>query len=712
MDMIFEFIKSMGQNVAVILLLVYFFSLQDRRPKSLNPVYHTISTGILFSLVAIISMHIPVTIMDGVVIDSRVVIVGLACLYSSITSSIIVAITASLYRFYLGGIGVFPGIGTIITAVVVTAILKRYFLKKSELPAIWHLPVIGAVLALVGLLWTFALPREYWGVIKLYAIPVIIFYPLSTLLYGLIINMHREQIISAKELKASVKNYQEIFDATSEAIFIIDETSGQILDVNKPMLEMYEYEKDEVLRLTIGDLSSGDSSYNQNAAQGKMENAILEGTLLFEWQAKKKSGELFWVEVALSSTAIGGSGRLLAVVRDISQRKQSDAEHETLQQKLHQSEKLNAIGQLAGGVAHDFNNLLGGIMGASEILLNHTETLDKTDMEFVNLILNASTRAADLTAKLLAFGRKGNVVSEVVDLNAIIDDTVSILNSTIDKKNEITVKQDAESHNTSGDISAIQNMVMNVVINASHAMQDEGGEIQIETKNIELSNDYCSASQFDIKPGQYIELEIRDNGCGISLDNLQKIFEPFYTTKKQGEGTGLGLAAAYGTIQDHNGSITVYSEEGAGTSFHILLPVSETDQNIAPIESRIYSGTGLVLLVDDEDIIRVTCAQQLKKYGYRVLVAKNGEEAVELYKEKQHEIDLVIMDMIMPKMNGREAVEIIKEIDKDCKVIISSGFTKEEDMAKLDKVGISGFIHKPFRDSELSKMISEVLKEL
>ncbi|MCP4148676.1 MAG: PAS domain S-box protein, partial [bacterium] len=299
-----------------------------------------------------------------------------------------------------------------------------------------------------------------------------------------------------------------------------------------------------------------------------------------------------------------------------------------LEEQLNHHSKMDAIGQLAGGVAHDFNNMLGGIIGAAQLLKIKKKKPDNQSPELEDIIIQASIRASELTAKLLAFGRKGKITSSSVDIHEIIKDTVTIFKGTIDKKIRLSIKKGAENHTITGDNSGLQNALLNIGINASHAMPD-GGELHIETRNIHLNKTFCQATPFEIKPGKYIEIEIRDTGCGIPREDLQKIFEPFYTTKKQGKGTGLGLASVYGTLQDHQGSITVSSELGKGTSFYILLPCYDNAIKTYEIKPELLTGSGQILLVDDEKIIRLTGRLMMEKMGYNVLLAENGREAVE-----------------------------------------------------------------------------------
>lgn len=380
-----------------------------------------------------------------------------------------------------------------------------------------------------------------------------------------------------------------------------------------------------------------------------------------------------------------------------------------LEEQLTHSHKMDAIGQLAGGVAHDFNNMLGAINGAAQLLKSPHRGLDQKGIGYVDMIMQSVTRAADLTAQLLAFGRKGKTTSTAVDIHAVVDDALAIFARTIDKKIKLTVAKDAANHAVIGDNTQLQSALMNLGINAAHAMPD-GGEIFVGTKNILLNKSYCDACLFDIEPGEYIQVEVRDTGCGIPLEQQQKIFEPFFTTKKQGEGTGLGLAAVYGTVQGHRGAINVYSEVGAGTIFQLFLPCS--GEAILPRDAsmEVVTGVGKILLVDDENLIRIVGKNMLEEMGYEVFLAENGREAVEIFQKEPAAIDLVILDMIMPEMNGRDTFAKMREIDKNCQVIISSGFSKDESLDELKNLGLAGFIRKPYRDYELSRLVAEVLK--
>ena len=383
-------------------------------------------------------------------------------------------------------------------------------------------------------------------------------------------------------------------------------------------------------------------------------------------------------------------------------------EHELEQQVAH-SRKMDAIGQLAGGVAHDFNNMLAGILGAAQLLKVGAGEIKPELLKYIDIIITSSTRAADLTRKLLAFGRKGKVVSTSVDIHGLLDDTVDILKRTIDRKVTLERLFNASDHFTVGDSSGLQNVFMNLGINASHAMK-EGGTLVIQTANVWLSEEECQESGLAHGEGEYLQIDFQDNGCGIAPEHLPLIFDPFFTTKEQGKGAGLGLAAAYGTIKDHQGRISVTSKVGHGSIFHILLPVAEPPEQKSEAEAVIAPGSGNVLLVDDEEVIRVTGSHMLTEMGYTVFTAENGAEALEIIERGVPRVDIVIMDMIMPVMDGREAIERIRKLDGELKIIISSGFVKQEYHGWLRNLGLEGFIRKPYHASELSRLMSKAMQ--
>jgi len=379
-------------------------------------------------------------------------------------------------------------------------------------------------------------------------------------------------------------------------------------------------------------------------------------------------------------------------------------EQRKLEQQLQQAQKMDAIGKLAGGIAHDFNNVLGGIMGAAELL--SLETGDNPrHKKFLSIILDSSHRATELIKKLLAFGRQKPLNTAPVNVHNAVREAIALLECSIDKKVRIEQNLQAQSPVVNGDLSQLQTVFINLGINASHAMPD-GGTLSFSSSCIQL--DEIAAHAHELDPGPYIKVQVSDTGVGISPENISRIFEPFFTTKPSGKGTGLGLAVSFGIIRQHLGAISVYSEPGNGAVFNILLPLSnlechEEDKTEAP-----HHGKGSVLVIDDEKVIRETATGILKHFGYDVIPAASATEGIEAFKANQQDIRLVLLDMIMPEVNGRECFEQLKSICPDVKVVLASGFSKEEDIEQMKEKGLCGFIHKPYSLRELSCLLNSI----
>lgn len=380
-------------------------------------------------------------------------------------------------------------------------------------------------------------------------------------------------------------------------------------------------------------------------------------------------------------------------------------ERHEMERQVAQIQKMDAIGQLAGGVAHDFNNMLGGIINAADML---HETVAVEDRQYVALIRKSAQRVADLTSKLLAFSRQGKVTNTLIDLHATIENTIALLERSIDKKITIKTALMARTAAVTGDEFQLQNVLLNIGINAGQAMPG-GGELTFSTLNTTLDSAACSGFSFKLEPGNYLVIKISDTGVGIPVEIMDRIFEPFFTTKPQGQGTGLGLSAAYGAICEHHGAVTVSSRTGRGTTFEVYLPVSKSPGVRPKATQEIIRGTGCILLVDDEESIRQTTKAILERLHYDVITAQNGLEAVEIFQKEHGRIDLILLDLLMPKMNGRETFEKIKEIDPAAKVIIASGFHKDEDIDNLMQQGLNAFIRKPYGIPELSQLVAGVM---
>jgi CheY-like chemotaxis protein len=369
---------------------------------------------------------------------------------------------------------------------------------------------------------------------------------------------------------------------------------------------------------------------------------------------------------------------------------------------------MEVIGQLAGGIAHDFNNILGAISGYGDIILLRYQE-DERLAKYAKMILSAAGRASDLTKKLLTFSRKSKLRMETIDVHKIIEETVDLLERTIDKNIKVKYVFNAKNPCITGDSSQIQSAIINLAINSRDAMP-EGGEIFISTENTVLDEKLTIFHAYSISPGSYLAVSVRDTGEGMEQRVLSHLFEPFFTTKDIGKGTGLGLASVYGTVKSHNGYIDVKSEPGKGSTFTLYVP--DTDVKAVPVTYSVNSSTrgkGNILIVDDEGVIREAVKEILSWLGYSVYTCTNGQEAIDFFNKKEPVIDLIILDMIMPGMNGKDCFTMLKSIDNNVKVILSTGYRIDEERQALLDVGIIDILNKPFVSAQLAQSVHSAL---
>ena len=391
---------------------------------------------------------------------------------------------------------------------------------------------------------------------------------------------------------------------------------------------------------------------------------------------------------------------MVVVVRDVS------AQRRIEEQLLH-AQKMDSVGQLAGGIAHDFNNMLSGILGAAELLRLEPD-LSERSLQLVDLMSRTSHRAAELTAKLLTFSRRGRMQNVALDVHATIADVIAILQRSVDRRIVLKTAMTAGQPLVQGDPSELQNALLNLCINARDAIAAQG-EITISTRNVTWGAQECQASTFSVKPGTFLEVVVNDTGQGIPSDIRKRVFEPFFTTKPMGQGTGLGLAAVYGAVTTHGGAIELQSEPGVGTKVTLWLPVSSQAALVEDRRTQVPPGQGTVLVVDDEEVIRHTCAMLLESAGYTVLTAADGKEAVDLFREHQGTIKGVLLDVIMPGMDGRQCFMKLKEIRPDVRVIMVSGFTHDSVIDDVMAQGAAAFLKKPYRRFDLASALDQAM---
>lgn len=826
---------SLINNSTLLLAMCIVYDALSINREPLKSTWRKILSGTILGTICIAVMLNPLQWQQGIIFDTRSVLLCVAGLFFEPLPAIIAVCMAIAYRLHLGGSGIWMGVAVMVSSTGIAMLWKS--LRKKDLAniSLQELYILGLVVHLVMLGLMALLPGHLIvDTMANIGVPTLIIYPIATALLGKMMAGRHARKKTEEALKESEQNYREIFNATSEAIFIDEAPTGRLLDVNASMLEMYGYDsKEEVLRCNIGELNANIPPYTKEEAIRRIQLAIEEGPQVFEWLARKKNGDMFWVEISMRSSSIGGKGRILAVVRDISERKltqetlqQSEerwqyalegsgdgvwdreiktdkvfysdqwkrmlgyepeeipqtptawrqlihpedlekviqelhrhehgetpeylaeyrirckdgsykwilargkvmirdadgkalrivgthadiTDRKQLEEQLRQAQKMEAVGQLAGGVAHDFNNILTTIIGRTYLLQSrlqgHQDLL--THVEQVTL---AAERATRLTQSLLSFSREQVMDQQEISLNETVHKASDIFSRLIREDVEITMRLSDKTPIVFGDESQLIQILLNLVTNARDAIT-ETGRILITTDIVTVERHMPMAVGGSVPPGTYAVLTVTDTGQGMDAATQTRIFEPFFTTKEVGKGTGLGLSVVYGIIRRHSGYLGLQSDPGNGTTFSIYLSAlvtknSEVRDNQEDVS--LPKGCGTILLAEDENAVRLMLKTILSENGYRVIEATNGVEAVLKFSENRHTIDAVLLDVIMPRMNGREAQTEIHKIRRDAKVIFMSGYSGEilnEDALRERGVG---FIHKPIAPREIIRQLHEIM---
>lgn len=491
-------------------------------------------------------------------------------------------------------------------------------------------------------------------------------------------------------------SYSHIFNATGEAIFLIDPTSERIIDANQSAQTMFGLERQELLRSSLQQLAGK----KQSAAPiiDTLQSGMRGEPKLFDWKVHCKDGSAIPVEVSVRPAVVGAKEVILAVIRDASEKRRIEA-------KLHESEKLRAVGQLAGGIAHDFNNQLTGILANASLL--REKITDPRLAKCADVIVRCSRRSSDLTSQLLAFARRGKHQNVGVDVHELVGEVVELLKHSIDKRITLVLDLTTEELQVVGDPTLLQNALLNLGLNACDAMP-QGGTLSFRTRleNVEITQIGVASA---LHHGEYARVEVQDTGNGMDEATVKHVFEPFFTTKKGGHG--MGLAAVYGAVESHRGDISLETEVGKGTTFTILLPLSQGRRESVTLKVHAPSQkfTGIrVLLAEDEDDVAFATQTLLEDLGCEVTRCRDGQEAVEVFSDHPDDFDLALFDHMMPRLSGREALRKLRAIRSQLPALLTSGYSTETVIeGELDA---EFFLPKPFNANQLSASLSRVLE--
>jgi PAS domain S-box-containing protein len=509
-------------------------------------------------------------------------------------------------------------------------------------------------------------------------------------------------------LRHSEERYRRIVDTMNEGVWMLDQ-SARTSYVNHQMAEMLGYAVPELLGREVFDFLDPATRLEAEPNFGRRAPRLKEQ---YDFRFRRQDGSDLWA-IFTTSPLLDEQGQFigtLGVVTDITERRRAEGERQRLETQLFQAQKMESIGTLAGGVAHDFNNLLTAILGNTQLLRRRMQMEPKLQ-GFLADIESAAQRASALTQQLLAFSRRQHLKRVTINLNELLSNFIKMLQRIIGEDVEVRLHVAPSLAPVYVDPAQIEQVVMNLAVNARDAMPG-GGQLLIETHHVMLDEAYCQQRPW-AKPGPYVQLIVSDTGCGMDAETRQHIFEPFFTTKELGKGTGLGLSVVYGIIKQHDALIHVYSEVGQGSAFKLYFPVAEQREVETPAKAQEEprGGTETILVAEDEEALCRLAQSILQELGYKVLVARDGQEAVDLFAAHRGRIDLMLLDVIMPRLGGWEAFEQIRKLGGTRPAIFMTGYSSEKVQSQPSAAAGAVVMEKPYTIQALGLKVREVLDQ-
>ena len=508
-----------------------------------------------------------------------------------------------------------------------------------------------------------------------------------------------ERTLAEKALRRSEERYRDLVEGVDDLVTQVD-GEGRFTFVNHVAREVFGLEPRQCTGLSAFDfVHPEDRERTKEAFAGWIRDG--RRSVTFENRVVSQGGQvrdMLWT-VAVHFDDAGEVTTINSIAHDVTERKRAEAQQRRLERRVQHAQKLESLGLLAGGIAHDFNNLLVSVLGNADLALRDMAKLSPGRPR-VEEIKKAAIRASELTGQMLAYSGRGQFVVEPVDVSELVRETGHLLKVSISKNAALRYELADDLPAVEADAAQIRQVVMNLITNASEAVGEEGGTITVRTGIIEVGREYLAATDLGdgLPEGPYLFLEVSDTGRGMGRETRARLFDPFFSTKFTGRG--LGLAAVLGIVRGHKGAIRVYSEPGEGTTFKVLLPITERlagkAPRAAPDGRAEWRGSGTVLVIDDEPTVRNVARMMLERAGLTVLTASDGEAGVELFSEHRDEIDAVLLDLTMPRMNGEETLRRLRRIRKDVPVILSSGYNEQDVTSRFTGDGPAGFIQKPF----------------
>lgn len=655
--------------------------------------------GVIYSVIIIIGTILQ--FIDGMVFifDGRMGIITIVTIVSGPIAGLVVVAVSIIAKSLQGGVDSWFVFFSALFPYVLSILFQR-ILKSKKSKTIYSLLYFAAAYIFLGFSFLASLIFTNGEIIRQFILenPVVmlIIYPFALFSLGFIYTREKKMVSENENLKM----YGMAFDNSSWGITILN--GSQIQYCNRAFAEMHDYSIDDLISKPLTKVIPEDY-YVDTLKAIKVSDET--GHITIESYSQKKDGTTFPTQVNVSSIKNRKGKIQFRIIYAI-----DITDKIMLKQQMHQSEKLSSIGQLAGGIAHDFNNQLVGIIGYSEIMKSMI-TDNKLDKYLDNILLCAQ-RSSDLTKQLLTFSKKIPRRVKSVDVNKLLKEVINIASRSIDRKITIVSNLKDKECLVNGDSSRLQNLFLNLVLNSRDAMSENGGTLSISSRWVARSEEILEEGLDVIVGGVYLEVIVEDEGIGIPQELITKIFEPFYTTKKDGRGTGMGLSTVSNTIDAHGGFIEVDSQVGVGTMFKVFLPSknSSVDELVEQCEDEsLFFNDINVLVVDDEPLLRDVVETLLIEKGCRVVSCANGHDAINEFKMNPDRFDIVLLDMVMPVLNGFNSFIEMRKIKPDIRVILTSGLGNNPEVAEALKQGAITFLQKPFKPNDLFRAINSAM---
>ena len=694
---------SLFNNLAIFIILIHLYGSLEKIVFR-HFLIRQVLMGILFGVSALACMLVHIPVWEGVYVDQRNTVVVLSSLFGGPVSGLITAIVTAINRIYIGGRGVPGGIVGISLSFAAGTIL-RYFRKRHKGIFFYFW---GALFSTIMILPGFLVIGDFKSGLELlgrmvlpYGLAVFLGISLVAILLEREINLNKSQSL----IISSERRYRQLYENLLDISYQTD-ANGCLTMVSPSIEKISGYSPEEIIGKQISFF------YLDPEYRAKFMNELNKKGIVENFQAEmiKKDNSRIWISTNARSI-LNDKGNFIGVegiARDISAQKKAEKEKQELENILMQTQKMEAVGTLAGGIAHDYNNILSVILGYTE-LVKDSVTNDSQLQKYLNTVLSAIERGKDLTTQILTFSRKMETEKKKLPIAKVIHEAVDLLRQTLPSTVCLVTNIDDKTGIVLANKTQINQIVVNLVTNSFHAFPSEKGTITVNLSSIALLGQ--SEEYPNLPSGRYSLLSVQDTGSGIDKEILSRIFEPFFTTKEKEKGTGLGLSVVHGIILDHAGGVNVKSVIGEGTTFDILLPLVPDEQeenNQIIINESDLRGSERILIVDDEKELVNVLEKNLKSLGYRVTSVYKPEEAFRLFRRELYSFDLLITDQTMPKMTGLELSAEILAVRQEMPIIITTGYSSVLDISEAKKMGIQHIIMKPIYKNDLALVIRKI----